>query len=300
MRGGRESVHRQYSRTRLQRRRLSQGVSTRELNEKRPSRPNVCAAVAARGARRLRRRRVRSVAGYEKFAGICLHLFTRWHTAVPIEKPQNICVKRFPDARRQIKSNCRAAAVGSNPSSGRVQLGGPRPPGADRRGGTLADYRSDPVDAGDRCPGDGAGGRVRLAILRLARPRQIHAGLGALERRRCRDGAHSGHRRFHPCGHGVAGVAPARSFQADRVGFTGGSHRRVVAFDWKWLFIYPQLRVATVNEIAFPVDVPVAFRVTSASVMNSFFIPRLGSQIYAMGGMQTKAQPDVSMGQSMR
>jgi cytochrome o ubiquinol oxidase subunit II len=74
----------------------------------------------------------------------------------------------------------------------------------------------------------------------------------------------------------------------------------VVALDWKWLFIYPQLRVATVNEIAFPVDVPVDFRVTSASVMNSFFIPRLGSQIHAMGGMQTKAQPDVSMGQSMR
>jgi cytochrome o ubiquinol oxidase subunit 2 len=62
----------------------------------------------------------------------------------------------------------------------------------------------------------------------------------------------------------------------------------VVALDWKWLFIYPQLRVATVNEIAFPTDVPVEFRITSASVMNSFFIPQLGSQIYAMGGMQTK------------
>ena len=62
----------------------------------------------------------------------------------------------------------------------------------------------------------------------------------------------------------------------------------VVALDWKWLFIYPQLRVATVNEIAFPTDVPVDFRITSASVMNSFFIPQLGSQIYAMGGMQTK------------
>ncbi len=62
----------------------------------------------------------------------------------------------------------------------------------------------------------------------------------------------------------------------------------VVALDWKWLFIYPQERVATVNEIAFPTDVPVNFRITSASVMNSFFIPQLGSQIYAMGGMQTK------------
>lgn len=62
----------------------------------------------------------------------------------------------------------------------------------------------------------------------------------------------------------------------------------VVALDWKWLFIYPQLRVATVNEIAFPTNVPVDFRITSGSVMNSFFIPQLGSQVYAMGGMQTK------------
>lgn len=62
----------------------------------------------------------------------------------------------------------------------------------------------------------------------------------------------------------------------------------VVALDWKWLFIYPQLRVATVNEIVFPTNVPVDFRITSGSVMNSFFIPQLGSQVYAMGGMQTK------------
>ncbi len=62
----------------------------------------------------------------------------------------------------------------------------------------------------------------------------------------------------------------------------------VVALDWKWLFIYPDLGVATVNQIALPVNVPVDFNITSASVMNSFFIPRLGGQIYAMAGMQTK------------
>jgi cytochrome o ubiquinol oxidase subunit 2 len=62
----------------------------------------------------------------------------------------------------------------------------------------------------------------------------------------------------------------------------------VVALDWKWLFIYPEQRIATVNEIAFPVGVPVSFRITSHSVMNSFFIPRLGSQVYAMPGMQTQ------------
>lgn len=60
---------------------------------------------------------------------------------------------------------------------------------------------------------------------------------------------------------------------------------QVVALDWKWLFIYPEQGIATVNEVAFPKDVPVRFRVTSGSVMNAFFIPRLGSQIYAMAGM---------------
>lgn len=58
-----------------------------------------------------------------------------------------------------------------------------------------------------------------------------------------------------------------------------------VSLDWKWLFIYPEQGIATVNELAFPEDTPVRFRVTSGSVMNSFFIPRLGSQIYAMAGM---------------
>ncbi|SAL15056.1 ubiquinol oxidase polypeptide II [Caballeronia sordidicola] len=62
----------------------------------------------------------------------------------------------------------------------------------------------------------------------------------------------------------------------------------VVALDWKWLFIYPDLGIATVNQIQFPVGTPVSFKITSDSVMNSFFIPQLGGQIYAMAGMQTK------------
>ncbi|ALV93183.1 MULTISPECIES: cytochrome o ubiquinol oxidase subunit II [Pantoea] len=62
----------------------------------------------------------------------------------------------------------------------------------------------------------------------------------------------------------------------------------VVALDWKWLFIYPEQGIATVNQIAFPANTPVNFKITSNSVMNSFFIPTLGSQIYAMAGMQTK------------
>ena len=61
-----------------------------------------------------------------------------------------------------------------------------------------------------------------------------------------------------------------------------------VSLDWKWLFIYPDQNIATVNQIAFPVKAPLSFKVTSDTVMTSFFIPQLGSQIYAMGGMQTR------------
>jgi cytochrome o ubiquinol oxidase subunit 2 len=62
----------------------------------------------------------------------------------------------------------------------------------------------------------------------------------------------------------------------------------VVALDWKWLFFYPDYGVATVNELAAPVDVPINFKITSSSVMNSFYIPALAGQIYAMPGMQTR------------
>ncbi len=61
-----------------------------------------------------------------------------------------------------------------------------------------------------------------------------------------------------------------------------------VSLDWKWLFIYPDQNIATVNQITFPVNVPVSFKLTSDTVMTSFFIPQLGSQIYAMAGMQTR------------
>ncbi len=61
-----------------------------------------------------------------------------------------------------------------------------------------------------------------------------------------------------------------------------------VSLDWKWLFIYPDRNIATVNQITFPVNVPVSFKLTSDTVMTSFFIPQLGSQIYAMAGMQTR------------
>ncbi len=63
---------------------------------------------------------------------------------------------------------------------------------------------------------------------------------------------------------------------------------QVVALDWKWLFIYPEQNIATVNEVAFPVDQQVQFLITSDNAMNSFFIPNLGSQIYAMAGMENR------------
>lgn len=61
----------------------------------------------------------------------------------------------------------------------------------------------------------------------------------------------------------------------------------VVALDWKWLFIYPQYGIATVNELAAPVGRPIDFHITASSVMNSFYIPALAGQIYAMPGMET-------------
>lgn len=62
----------------------------------------------------------------------------------------------------------------------------------------------------------------------------------------------------------------------------------VVAMDWKWLFLYPEYGVASMNEFAAPIDRPITFHITASSVMNSFYIPALAGQIYAMAGMQTK------------
>jgi cytochrome o ubiquinol oxidase subunit 2 len=78
-----------------------------------------------------------------------------------------------------------------------------------------------------------------------------------------------------------------------------------VSLDWKWLFIYPDQNVATVNQLVFPASVPLSFRITSGTVMTSFFIPQLGSQIYAMAGMQTRLhllanEPGIYTGQNQQ
>jgi cytochrome o ubiquinol oxidase subunit 2 len=62
----------------------------------------------------------------------------------------------------------------------------------------------------------------------------------------------------------------------------------VVSSDWKWLFIYPDQHIASVNHLVLPTGVPVHFKLTSTTVMNSFFVPQLGSQIYTMPGMTTE------------
>lgn len=63
---------------------------------------------------------------------------------------------------------------------------------------------------------------------------------------------------------------------------------QAVSLDWKWLFIYPDQRIATINTLTVPTGVPLQFQLTSASVMNVFFIPQFGSMIYTMNGMTTR------------
>ena len=63
---------------------------------------------------------------------------------------------------------------------------------------------------------------------------------------------------------------------------------QVVSLDWKWLFIYPEQGIASVNKLVVPVGTPINFELTSSDVMNSFLVPQLGSQIYTMSGMVTR------------
>jgi cytochrome o ubiquinol oxidase subunit II len=90
----------------------------------------------------------------------------------------------------------------------------------------------------------------------------------------------------------LGGVAWIGSHQLDPgVALSPASPRlrvQVVSLDWKWLFIYPDQGIASVNQLALPVDVPVEFSLTSGSVMTVFFIPQLGSMIYTMNRMVTR------------
>ena len=77
---------------------------------------------------------------------------------------------------------------------------------------------------------------------------------------------------------------PFRAIESDKKPVT----IQVVSLDWKWLFIYPEQGIATVNYFQMPEDTPVNFEITSDAPMNSFWIPALGGQIYSMSGMTTK------------
>ncbi|NIZ03037.1 ubiquinol oxidase subunit II [Thalassospira lucentensis] len=62
----------------------------------------------------------------------------------------------------------------------------------------------------------------------------------------------------------------------------------VVSLDWKWLFFYPEQGIATVNELAVPIDTPIRFKITSSGVMNTFYVPAMAGMIYSMAGMETQ------------
>jgi cytochrome o ubiquinol oxidase subunit II len=90
---------------------------------------------------------------------------------------------------------------------------------------------------------------------------------------------------------GVAWIGSHQLDPAEPVAGTGPEITiQAVSLDWKWLFIYPDQRVATVNTLTVPVGAPLHFQLTSASVMNAFFIPQLGSMIYTMNGMVTRLE----------
>jgi cytochrome o ubiquinol oxidase subunit 2 len=90
----------------------------------------------------------------------------------------------------------------------------------------------------------------------------------------------------------VGGVAWLGAYALDPpkpiVSSTKALKVQVVSLDWKWLFIYPELGVASVNQLTIPVGTPVSFELTSSGVMNSFFVPQLAGQIYTMAGMVTR------------
>jgi cytochrome o ubiquinol oxidase subunit II len=90
----------------------------------------------------------------------------------------------------------------------------------------------------------------------------------------------------------VGGVAWVGSHDLDprKPISTGGDPVRVqvVSLDWKWLFIYPDQGIASVNQLTIPVGTPVSFELTSSGVMNSFWVPQLAGQIYTMEGMITR------------
>ncbi|WP_461523303.1 ubiquinol oxidase subunit II [Rhizobium leguminosarum] len=90
----------------------------------------------------------------------------------------------------------------------------------------------------------------------------------------------------------VSGVAWVGAYQLDPPKAVASTEKpvkvQVVSLDWKWLFIYPDQGIASVNQLTIPVDTPISLELTSSGVMNSFFVPQLAGQIYTMYGMTTR------------
>ena len=159
-------------------------------------------------------------------------------------------------------------------------------------------------------------------LLRLALPGLEHRGgvrsrVPPLDRARGGDLDGAAPHHHHAGRADLARDPPARPLPADRPDQRRQAHHgrggrrgrdetvkpltvQVVALDWKWLFFYPEQGIATVNELAAPVDVPIAFKITSPAVMNSFFIPALAGQIYAMPGMADEAARGHQQGRQLR
>ena len=90
----------------------------------------------------------------------------------------------------------------------------------------------------------------------------------------------------------LGGVAWIGAHELDPARAIAGQEKplriQAVSLDWKWLFIYPDQNVASINTLTVPAGVPLQFELTSASVMNAFFIPQFGSMIYTMNGMTSR------------
>ena len=143
--------------------------------------------------------------------------------------------------------------------------------------------------AGHRGADDRRRARLRLVVPGFQSPGALSARLVVFRPHRTASiWAHSAAR--HPLSRrrDLDRLARARSLPADRLGPTTPLEVQVVSLDWKWLFIYPEQRIASVNQLVIPVGTPVHFSLTSASVMNAFFVPQLGSMIYTMNGMATQ------------
>lgn len=157
--------------------------------------------------------------------------------------------------------------------------------GRDRR--AESDHHCNIADASGRGPGHLDDPDLRVEVSRVEQKRHIRSKMVALHQDRSRDldcaNSHH-HRPGRDSYKSTHALDPYRPLESDVKPVT----IEVVALDWKWVFIYPEQGIATVNKIVFPANTPVNFRITSDSVMNSFFIPGLGGQIYAMAGMTTK------------